>query len=148
MDSSGGHLATLATLAEQYIGDGEPPLRGVISLSGVYNLERLRQQPVVGHYWYISPAFGTDDEILHDASPLSHARETCVPFLLLNAKHDFHLNRDSQELTESLQNKGVEVEHVTFNKYNHLSIISTMGRGISDEVTPLISDWINRHLWV
>jgi acetyl esterase/lipase len=150
--SAGAHLVALLSLDTTYLENSNAPvdnIKGVIGISGVYNFERLKQTSFgVGQYLYIQPLMhSTHDHIkFHtDISPLTYVRNTHFPFLLLNAKYDFHLQTDALELSESLKTLGVDVEHHENIHTHHGSIIQCIGSK-KDSVTPIICDWINKKL--
>jgi hypothetical protein len=137
--SAGGHLAALVSLDEQYlreVGLTTSVIRGVIGISGVYNLSRMlkryafvctcfcltiskfRRHLLAAHY-YLLPAFGDDPNVHIAASPITHVKPTHVRYLLLNAKYDFWLAEDSEELKHELEQRGVIVETIRLPTYNH-----------------------------
>src|SRR5262245_46866644 len=87
--SAGGHLVSLAAT----LGDGSFPrtggwekhsnnIRGVISLSGPYDLEKLSW----GNLW--KPASGDALEARRLASPIAHLSEKTKPILILHSDND------------------------------------------------------------
>ncbi|KAK3601546.1 hypothetical protein CHS0354_027686 [Potamilus streckersoni] len=71
--SAGGHLAALVTLDRSYlrkVGLGTGHLRGVISISGVYDLHCLNI-PILRPL-YLHPTFGKDPDAWAAASPQHH----------------------------------------------------------------------------
>jgi acetyl esterase/lipase len=150
--SAGAHLVTLLSLDTTYLENVNLPvdsIKGVIGISGVYNFDRLKQAVFgIGHYFYVQPLMhSTHDHITFhsDISPLTYARNTQFPFLLLNAKYDFHLQEDALELTESLRKSGVDVEHHENIHTHHGSIIEFIGSK-KDSLTPLICDWMDKKM--
>jgi acetyl esterase/lipase len=147
--SAGAHLVTLMSLDTSYLKNASATLeniKGVIGISGVYNFERLKQTSFgIGHFFFIEPLMHTDHDqsFFVDISPLTHARSTPFPFLLLNAGFDFHLQTDALELSDSLTKLGVNVEHHENIHTHHGSIIQCIGSK-KDVVTPLICDWIKK----
>lgn len=148
---TGGHLVTLFGLnADYWLENGlteedEASLKGIIGVSGVYNVGRLYKS-VIYRNWYVYPAFGTKKELLREASPLTHVRKTPFGFLFINAGWDFHLPRDTEELVHELKKLGVKCEAHTVPWTNHESVISTMNRS-RDQTTPLVVDFIRKSLF-
>ncbi|KAL6044466.1 liver carboxylesterase-like [Balamuthia mandrillaris] len=145
--SAGGHLVTLLSLKPDYLekaGHSKDLLRcvkGVISLSGVFHLGRLKKNIITRH-WYLTPAFGKDPAVYREASPITWAKQrTRFPFLLLNAASDFHLHRDSTELAAVLREAGSKVTVCSVPKTNHRSIVSLI-HSPKDQVTPLLLAFI------
>jgi acetyl esterase/lipase len=116
--SAGGHLVSLLATDERYLraeGLTTRALRGVIAISGVYNIAP-RFLPVV---------FGTGPEAGPNASPLRHARAGLPPFLVLWADRDMALcgRAPSEAFVKALRNKGNSVEAREVAENNHYSII-------------------------
>eukprot|EP01103_Thecamoeba_quadrilineata_P005722 TRINITY_DN15490_c0_g1_i1.p1 TRINITY_DN15490_c0_g1~~TRINITY_DN15490_c0_g1_i1.p1 ORF type:complete len:366 (-),score=61.94 TRINITY_DN15490_c0_g1_i1:158-1255(-) len=146
--SAGGHLITLLALDSRYLRRAIPDadsstLKGVISISGVFDLQRLLNVPLAGR-WYVVPAFGTDVETLKEASPLTHVRKVETKFLFINAWIDLHLGDDAKTLTEALNQVGDEASHVVLTSLNHATILARINSKY-DLVTPLIVDFVNKH---
>jgi len=128
--SAGAHLcAALLASEEEEEREGEKKgqVRGLVALSGVYNLERLtRLGRAEGGIDGLSPllmvpVFGEDESKWPLASPVHLLRRArgrkgggkgerevglpleTVPMLLINAEMDFHLEEDAMELVEELE---------------------------------------------
>jgi len=146
--SAGGHLISLMALDHTYLQNlklPHTPIKGVIGLSGVYNLGRLKKQ-YFARWWYLYPFFGIEQtrELLFSASPLTHVHKTDFNFLLINANFDMHLPKDAKEFGDALQKFGVEVEkHVM--KGNHLTSVSEIGAKV-DNLSPIILSWLEKEL--
>jgi len=142
--SAGAHLVTLLALDQSYISDinaSSKSVKGVIGMSGVYNLGRLNKFPFANAF-YITPMTKTQSKNeLYQISPLTHVRKTDFPFLFLNAKIDSHLPKDAQEMTEALARLGVDVIHKVGVSTHHGSIISCIDSQ-KDQVTPILYEWI------
>lgn len=81
----------------------------VVTISAPFNLGRMNKS-ILYRYWYLHSPFGTDRQVLREASPLTHIRATPFPFLMLNAQVDFHLARDTEEMKKSFAQYQVKVE--------------------------------------
>jgi len=102
-ESAGGHLVSLATLHPTYLKEEGVDLRsikGVIGLSGVYDLERLFQRPL-GKMWFW-PAFGWTGQTWKEASPLTY-----IPASITG-------NNNSTDENSGSENNSVDVpDHIT-----------------------------------
>eukprot|EP00455_Lapot_gusevi_P031641 TRINITY_DN3439_c0_g1_i1.p1 TRINITY_DN3439_c0_g1~~TRINITY_DN3439_c0_g1_i1.p1 ORF type:complete len:429 (-),score=40.46 TRINITY_DN3439_c0_g1_i1:68-1354(-) len=146
--SAGGHLVSLvATKPDFLTAAGVSPsiLKGVISVSGIYNLSG----PLASHYtsWrnfifrslYTLSAFGNDPDIWVQASPVEQVTSDCPPFLLLSASSDLGLEYDATRFASVLKERNVESEHVTISNTSHASIASMFHQnGASVVVTDFI----------
>jgi len=113
--SAGGHLASLLALEPAYLKkyDISPAaIRGVASMSGVYNVGTLRE-------------FQAADD---DPSPIHHVHPQAPPFLLTYCQWDYlDLPKQARDFAEQLRKKfvGVKVEYIPGE--NHISeIIDTL----------------------
>jgi len=80
--SSGAHLAALLALDEKYLKKydlARNAIRGVIAMSGVYNVDKLDTFLTVGG----------DQSDKHDASPIAHAHSGAPPFLVTYCQWDY-----------------------------------------------------------
>ncbi len=132
--SAGGHLAALVTLDPRYLarrGLTAARIRGVVGLSGVYDLTRAATSTWMRQRW-LTPTFGPSPEALREASPVTWARPQAPPFLLVNAAVDWGLHRHSEALAAALQAVGGEVEHLRVDDRNHVSLVA----GMADPADP------------
>jgi hypothetical protein len=89
--SAGAHLAALVALDADYLTAHQTDpdsLAGVITLSGLYNLSRKTEMSSMQKR-ATEQAFGSEPAVLKAASPITHVRANCPPFLVLNASSDF-----------------------------------------------------------
>jgi acetyl esterase/lipase len=125
--SAGGHLAALLALDVKYLNKhGLSPqlLRGVIALSGVYDLSSESQEKV----------FGTDKNDRIQASPVTHIRKDVPPFLITYCEWDyFPLARQAQDFQSALTRSGASAEIVFVPKENHISEMLAVSR--DDDLT-------------
>ena len=116
--SSGGHLASLLALDQRYLqahGLDASAIRGVVSMSGVYDVDRL-------------VAFETKSP-RKDASPLHHVRRGAPPFLVSYCQWDYiGLPKQAREFAASLKKSLVETELIYIPKDNHITEIINFTR--------------------
>jgi len=115
--SAGGHLAALLTLDTQYLAVRQlsPKLiRGVLALSGAYNLSGEGMDSV----------FGKDPAARRAAAPLSYVRAPAPPFLVTYCQWDyFSLPAQAREFHRALRLAGVSAELVYIPRQSHISEI-------------------------
>jgi hypothetical protein len=80
-----------------------------------------------------------------DASPLNHIKYVPVPFLLMNAEIDHWLQEDAKKLKHLLEVEKVPVSHHVMKGKNHRTVVRHLGKTKLDHMTPLISDFIEKH---
>ncbi|KAL5021131.1 hypothetical protein ScPMuIL_000286 [Solemya velum] len=136
--SAGGHLVSLLTLDERYLlseGLSISNIKGVISVSGVYDLLNLNWG--IWKYVYLHPTFGHDPQCWKEASPLhrleTHRNSPTPPFLILCAKLDLHLRKESKIFQQSLRDAGVSCDRFLMEKTNHFSIIYHLERNLGED---------------
>lgn len=160
--SAGAHLAMLAAAQPRWLREARCPdpvssIRGVVGISGIFNLVRLAQTPL-GPY-LVEPVFGDDPTEWREASPAHytgpHSPLCDIPLLLLNAASDFHLEQDAEELDTRLQASASENaeastqatqrpcirRHIVPDR-NHASIIAAVGQP-DDTTSDLITSFIH-----
>ena len=119
--SAGGHLVSLLATDPTYlkaVGRSEKDIQGVIGVSGVYRLEDLDLKELIpGHCKCLDKCnpivsvFGSDPEVLKEASPIYHVRAGLPPFLLLSAGLDYcPLRTMSKDFAAALKDKDCEVQ--------------------------------------
>lgn len=119
--SAGAHLAALIATDEQYLkheGVALKNLRGVIALSGPYEIPEARQD-----------VFG-DADARRKASPISHVREGLPPFFLAYADNDSPgRDKDTKAFAAALKDKKVRVEVHEAKERDHGSLFSKVRDG-------------------
>ncbi len=123
--SAGAHLATLTALAEKYLrAAGARPPAGVIAVSGIYDLTgsgplAQRKKEI------LDPVFGSNEQSLRDASPLTHVRRG-PPFLILSAENDYiGFQRDARRFAAALRAAGhTDVHEIVVPGADHSTIIN------------------------
>eukprot|EP00050_Salpingoeca_kvevrii_P010048 m.6297 g.6297 ORF g.6297 m.6297 type:complete len:291 (+) comp2597_c0_seq1:115-987(+) len=147
--SAGAHLVALLAVDPYYLtraGLTSASLRGVIAISGIYNLRKpFHQDRKMAHWFfrrfYIHRSFGekADADVASPAAQATLCPKSwrLAPMLLLNAKRDLGLDHDGLKFYEILQTKDVEVRHVMLDM-THFSIT------ISQETVDVCQDFIWR----
>lgn len=107
-------------------------IKGVASLCGIYDLHLFASggkgwgSTVMGTFCrnvYLYPAFGQDEKIWKEASPLSHVHKESPPFFIVNASFDLRLEQHTEIFAEALQREGVKVKTDIIPGTRHGSII-------------------------
>lgn len=113
--SAGGHLSSLLVFNDRFLkpfGLAPSLVRGVVSLSGVYNLDIGDVQTAV---------FGKDRDVRRDASPLFFVKAMAPPFLVSYCQWDYPtLPAQAKIFHAALQGVGVSSELVFTPKENHI----------------------------
>jgi len=119
--SAGGHLSALLTFNERYLRAHQlspASIRGVIALSGVYNLDIGDAQSAV---------FGKDRVVRREASPLFQLRSPAPPFLVTFCEWDYPtLPAQAKIFHAALQRAGVTSELFFTPRENHISEMLAM----------------------
>jgi arylformamidase len=143
--SAGGHLVALLGTDERFLkaeGLTLQAIKGAVPISGVYVIPdsallakmAAERRPVKGQGGPggrpllrsdpFARAFGPDADLRKLASPVTHARKDCPPFLILYAENDFPTcDRMSEAFGKALREQGAAAEVRQIAKCNHLSII-------------------------
>jgi acetyl esterase/lipase len=116
--SAGGHLVSLLATNESYAkqaGVTLAPVKGVIPLSGVYDIPEK----------FFPAVFGSEPELRKSASPLAHVHAGLPPFLILYADKDLPDcgKEPSERFCTALKEKGIPVETREIADSNHFLII-------------------------
>ncbi len=113
--SAGGHLTSLITFNERFLkphGLSPKLIRGVISLSGVYDLD-------VGDA--MASVFGTNGTVRRDASPQFFVKAPAPPFLVTYCEWDYPmLPAQAKIFHAALHRAGVTSELFYTPKENHI----------------------------
>jgi acetyl esterase/lipase len=119
--SAGGHLVSLLVTDPSWLkAEGLTPesIRGVISMSGVYDLNELPTR-------LLSRTFGTGTDVVAEASPTRQARGGLPPFLILYADHDLPGcdRKPAEAFAKALNDKGTKAEAREIAGSNHFKIL-------------------------
>ena len=116
--SAGGHLAALLALDQRYLqglGLSSRDIRGVVALSGVYEIRGPRS------------VFGDDPGALERASPLRYVGAGAPPFLVAYCERDFPtLPEQARRFHSALREAGVPAELLFIPGQGHISEILHM----------------------
>jgi acetyl esterase/lipase len=136
--SAGAHLAALLAVNGRFleeVGASPAEVRGVIPVSGVYEIERAAPRY----------AFGTDPDELRDASPAAHASGKHPPFFVTVGEFDMRgLQGQAERFCDALRAGGTTVEYVLQTGKTHV----TAATGFEDdgnETAAAIVAFVKRH---
>jgi acetyl esterase/lipase len=114
--SAGGHLAALLATDEDYLKTyklSTENIRGVIPISGVFNVSSARMEKIFG-----------DEASRKKASPQTHVREKLPPFLLLYADKEMGgLGKQAEAFGAALKKAGGKAEVKMIKDRDHGSIM-------------------------
>ena len=132
--SAGAHLAALLALDEKYLKKFDLPrstIRGVIAMSGVYNVDKLET------------FLATGDK--HDASPLAHVHVGSPPFLITYCQWDyFGLPKQARDFTVTLKKNFVPAQILYLPGENHISEVVSLVRDHSPLVETILATINNK----
>jgi acetyl esterase/lipase len=139
--SAGGHLVSLLATDERYLKEhklGFKDIRGVISLSGVYE--------IIPHVAIFDDQFGTDKDVCKAASPLNHVKDKHPPFLVCYANNDFPtIDKMSEAFGKKLTDNKCEARVLKIDDRNHFTIIIQLSLSSDDTCTAAMLDFIVKH---
>lgn len=141
--SAGAHLAALIGTDDHRLkeaGLSLSDLKGVILLDGAgYDLT-FQNSGIMGNLH--SNVFGTNPEVLKDASPMSHIQsgKNIPPFLIFTAERPGS-QAISSKMASMLTQAGYQAVHYHFKDKNHTTINSDIGKQ-GDVATQYIHDFI------
>jgi acetyl esterase/lipase len=119
--SAGGHLSSLLTFNPRYLQGYQLTsgvIRGVIALSGVYNLDIGDVQTTV---------FGTDRQVRRDASPLFQISSPAPPFLVTYCEWDYPtLPAQAKLFHAALRRAGMNSDLFFTPRESHISEVIAM----------------------
>lgn len=142
--STGGHLTALIALDANYLADvglSVAAIKGVVGISGVYNLSHFAGRNWIAEHLMARAAFGNDHGLRSQASPVNHVHAGAPPFLLLNAQEDGKLEEEADELSFLLHTHGVSAEASIISGTNHFTILSLVGNG-DDTLIDRIAEFV------
>jgi arylformamidase len=134
--SAGAHLVALAATDSRWLAevDHSPAeLKGVIGVSGPYDVEHLGRSTLVGGLPMVIPAFGSDPSTWRDAMPANHLKTgTIPPFVVAWADGDPELvRRDARVFTQALKRARREVSTYESGFDDHFSVITDFGGALN-----------------
>ncbi len=144
--SAGGHLISLLT-THPSTAALRGRIRGVISMSGVYDLGQLNMMSFAS---VLDQTFGThtDSAVLAEASPSTYVVEeiTLPPFLILYSEDELpSLTSQALAFSTRLSTLGLEVETEYLAGYGHVSEMEAIASA-TEEPTARIAQFIEEHL--
>ena len=141
--SAGAHLSSLIAVDPSYLdehGLKTDVVRGVVAISGVYDLELTG---VTGQFLYES-VFGTAQRLLREASPTSQVGTRPSPFLLLYAEEDYvTADFQARRFRKALEAAGGKATTRAVPERNHMDIVVGAARK-GDLVQIEVLEFINR----
>ena len=139
--SAGAHLASLVAVEPTYLKElGLTPniIKGVVAISGVYD---LTLGGVTAKMIY-EPIFGSDPQVLTEASPALDVTRKSPPFLVLYAQNDLpSLDVQARRFTTALKQAGVPVRTAMIPDRDHISIITGLARE-GDPARKMVMDFV------
>jgi acetyl esterase/lipase len=136
--SAGGHLAVLLALDGNYLEAHQltaDKIRGVVSLSGVYDLTRGESPTSV---------FGSDPQTRKKASPQFHVKARTPPFLIAYCQWDYlSLPAQARAFHSALQEAGASSELLYIPERNHISIVAHLPKE-NDPAAEAILDFLKQ----
>jgi acetyl esterase/lipase len=137
--SAGGHLSSLLTFNARYLqphGLSAGLLRGVISLSGVYDLD-------IGDA--MVSVFGRQREVRREASPLFSVRAPAPPFFVSYCEWDYPmLAAQAKRFYFALRKEGIDAQLFFTPKDNHIYEMISLTRD-DDETAQAVVKFIREH---
>lgn len=141
--SAGAHLASLVAVDPFYLAErGLKPnvVRGVVAISGVYDLELTG---ISGQFLYES-VFSTERQMLRKASPTSQVGTRPAPFLLLYAEEDYvTADFQARRFEKALKAAGGKATTHAVADRNHVNIVVGVAKK-GDPVQEKVLAFINR----
>ncbi len=140
--SAGAHLALLATSDPRWLavhGHAARELAGIVAISGPYDLLEMGRSRVLVGAPLVEPAFGPDEAIWREASPLRWAGATPLPPVLFAwADSDPEiLQRQGERTANVYERRGVRVTRTIASWKDHLTSVMDLGEAgdpLGDEV--------------
>ena len=144
--SAGAHLAALIALDGRYLDHhrfDRSALRGIVPVSGVYDLHAHIDTTVFTSADHVREAFGsTEQELLH-ASPMRYIRPDAPPFLVIVAEEDPPgLRQQGREFADALRDADIDTMFISVKGRDHFSIVRRFGPS-ADTTAVAIAEFIH-----
>jgi len=143
--SAGGQLVALVALDQRYLqeqGLDGSALKGVVPLSGVYDIQQVGRSIGSFNGTVLADIFGSGAEALAAASAIDLVRPDAPPFLVLWAQGDFpSLPEQARRFVEALREAGTQATGEEMAGRYHSSILGRIGSD-GDRTTAAIFDFI------
>jgi acetyl esterase/lipase len=155
--SAGGHLVSLLTTDETYLkaeGLSAKDIKGVVSISGVYDVEALDFKINVKRRWFefhtemrpFACVFGDDAEMAKQASPVTHVRKGLPPFLLICGGLDYPpVRHTTMEFAKALEDKDVEVQTKKVAWHTHETVVVDLVHGMEPKTADALLTFVEKH---
>ncbi len=138
--SAGGHLVALLATDEKYLKAEKrsfSDIKGTIAISGVYT---ITPSPV------FEAAFGKDEDVVKNASPIVHVKEKLCPFCILYAEKEYpFLDQMAEQMNKKLQGSKCDATLCRIKERDHTSIIRNACGSDEDPVTQMILQFVAKH---
>jgi acetyl esterase/lipase len=138
--SAGGHLVALLGTDESYLKAQKrsfADIKGVVAISGVYQITPIK---------VFEAAFGTDEAVVKNASPLTHVKQGLCPFCILYAEKDYpFLDQMAEGMAKKLQESKCDATICRIKDRDHTSIIRNAAGSEEDPVTQTIFEFVSKH---
>ncbi|MHA1600808.1 MAG: alpha/beta hydrolase [Alphaproteobacteria bacterium] len=120
--SAGGHLAVMALITDWAVGKpGIEPIKGACSISGIYELEPVRQS-------YQQEILGLDAATVRDMSPLRLVPARAGPLILaVGSEETEEFLLQQKELAAAWRARGLSVRIVDLPGRHHFSVMDDLG---------------------
>jgi len=152
--SAGAHLSALFATHPDYAATLRPDIRGLISMSGAFDLKGLGSNEVYEATW--APAVNqtfvggfTDTAALDEASPATYVPTEMglPPFYILYAETDLPgLTVQNIDFVNLLTTHGITLTYDRLEGYGHVSEMAAI-KSITETPTSLIIDFVSSILW-
>jgi acetyl esterase/lipase len=155
--SAGGHLVALMATDETYLkaeGLSAKDIKGVVSVSGVYDVEALDIKVDVKRRWFefhtelrpFACVFGEDAEAAKQASPINHVRKDLPPFLLIYGGMDYPPVRQTTNAFEAaLEEKDCDVQTKKIPWRTHETVVVDLAHGMEPKTSDALLDFVKKH---
>jgi acetyl esterase/lipase len=155
--SAGGHLVSLMATDESYLeaeGLSARDIRGVVSVSGVYDVEALDFKVEVKRRWFefhtelrpFACVFGDDAEAAKQASPVAHVRKGLPPFLLIYGGVDYPpVRHTTKEFAAALKEMDCDVEMKKMPWCTHETVLVDLVHGVEPKTADALLAFVEKH---
>ncbi len=155
--SAGGHLVSFLATDESYLkaeGLSAKDIRGVISISGIYDLADFDFKLSLKSEWLTVSAdvhpfasvFGDDPEALKEASPIHHVRPGLPPFLLMYGSLDYCPIKNSAKAFEAaLEDKDDDVDVKKMILRTHETVLVDLIHGVDPGTADEMMRFVERY---
>jgi acetyl esterase/lipase len=155
--SAGGHLVSLLATDENYLkaeGLSAKDIKGVMSISGVYNVNAFDVKLGVKEGWFdfktelhpFASVFGDDPEMQKQASPIAHVRPGLPPFLLIYGGLDYcPIRQTTKDFEAALEDKDCEVLTKKVSWCTHETVLVDLVHGVRPTTADALVRFVERH---